>query len=538
MNLRQRQIFRVIAVLALALSLAWLLVLPGFEPLITALMGLGGLLSARGGSGEPVAPGARSGPGGTSAGTPRKSIVVLPFDNLSPDPDDAYFSDGLSEELITDLSKVSDLRVISRTSARLAKESGRSLREIGADLEVRYVLAGGVRKSGDDFRITVQLLDAENDAHLWADRYDGVLGDVFDFQAEVSKSIVESLGLTMALPQEETSAGRSRSSLVRDPRAYDCYVRAREEVWRCTRESLDRAVLLLGNGLRIVGEHASLQGMLGQAYWQYINMAIHQDPEFLTKAEEAAVRALELDDGLALGHLVLGEVEWKRGRMAQAIGHMEHALRLDPNDPDALLTLAYVYSFVGRSSAGRPLIERLISLDPLNPLNYGVRAYVDLFDGRKEAALESSWTMFEMDPESPAMRWIHTVMLAWNDRVDDSPWDLAWARNVTPQSTLEALCKVINLAVVNDTAAVDVFTADLQEKARWDEQYSWLLAACYAKIGEVDLAMDWLENAVHRGFLNFPFLSADDPFLENLRTDSRFQALMKVVADEWRTLQR
>ena len=156
-----------------------------------------------------------------------KSIVVLPFANLSPDPDTEYFSDGLTDEIITDLSRVRALRVISRSSAMRFKGDARGLAAIGRDLACPYVLEGSVRRAANSLRITARLVDAPNDVQLWADKYGGTLDDVFDIQERVSRSIVDALEIRLTPQEAEQLAERP----IADVRAQECYLRAQSEIW-------------------------------------------------------------------------------------------------------------------------------------------------------------------------------------------------------------------------------------------------------------------------------------------------------------------
>ncbi len=168
----------------------------------------------------------------------RKSIVVLPFDNMSPDAGDAHFSDGLTEEIITHLSYLRSLRVISRSSAMVLKGTQKDVRTIGKELDVQYVLEGSVRKAGNDLRITAQLVDAGTDTHMWAERYDGVLDDVFEIQETVSQSIVKALNLTLTSKEHQKLAERP----IHEVQAYECYLRARIDIHKGTAESLASAL--------------------------------------------------------------------------------------------------------------------------------------------------------------------------------------------------------------------------------------------------------------------------------------------------------
>ncbi|MFH1766309.1 MAG: hypothetical protein ABIF09_19170, partial [Gemmatimonadota bacterium] len=225
------------------------------------------------------------------AGSERKSIVVLPFDNMSPDTGDAYFSDGLTEEIITDLSCCGLLRVISRNSAMALKDTRKGTKAIADELGVQYVLEGSVRKAGEDLLVTAQLIDATTDEHLWAERFNGTLRDVFEIQGQLSRSIVDSLKLKLTSQEENLLAARP----IEGTQAYDCYLKARHEVHNLTKEALERGVRILQNGLDLFPDDALLTATLGEAYrWQY-EMGYVSDEAVLDKAEEAARRSLSMN---------------------------------------------------------------------------------------------------------------------------------------------------------------------------------------------------------------------------------------------------
>ena len=200
-----------------------------------------------------------------SAPSKKKSIIVLPFDDMSPESDQEYFSDGLTEEIITDLSHINDLLVISRSSAMTFKGTKKKIKKISKEVDVQYVLEGSVRKAGNNLRITAQLIDGLNDTHLWAEKYSGTLDDVFQIQEDVSRSIVEALKLMLS-PEEET---KLTERPIDDPIAIDCYMKASYEIMRFTESSIDRALKYLQNGLDIVGENPVIYAGMGYAYFNY-----------------------------------------------------------------------------------------------------------------------------------------------------------------------------------------------------------------------------------------------------------------------------
>jgi eukaryotic-like serine/threonine-protein kinase len=193
-----------------------------------------------------------------------RSIVVLPFANLSPDPDNEYFSDGLTEEIISDLSAVRALNVISRTSAMQLKGTTKDIRTLGRELGVRYVLEGGVRKAGDRLRITAQLIDARTDNHLWTEKFSGTMDDIFEVQERVAREIVNALNVTLTPAEDRRLADRP----VRDARAYDLYLRARQTIRRYGPE-IDRGLAMVEEAIAIEGETPPLRGLRALA-WVYM----------------------------------------------------------------------------------------------------------------------------------------------------------------------------------------------------------------------------------------------------------------------------
>jgi TolB-like protein len=268
----------------------------------------------------------------------RKSIVVLPFDSMSPDPNDAYFSDGLTEEIITNLSHIRSLRVISRSSAMVLKSTQKDVRTIGQELDVQYVLEGSVRRSGDDLRITAQLIDARTDEHLWAERYEGTMEDVFQIQEEASKAIVEALHVEINPGELERLVERP----IDDVRAYECYLRARNELHKGTAESMESARRHLEAALEIVGENWLLyQGMAEWHLFTY-EIGVKADDETLQLAEECAARVMALRPESAGSHYLRGGIERHRGTVERAARHFKKALDIDENHAGALFFRATV----------------------------------------------------------------------------------------------------------------------------------------------------------------------------------------------------
>ena len=296
-----------------------------------------------------------------------RSIAVLPFVNMSNDPDQEYFSDGLTEEIIADLSKLSSLHVISRTSAMVFKGSKKDVRSIGQELNVRYVLEGSVRKTGNKLRITAQLIDAPNDAYLWVEKFNGVLDDVFDIQEKVSHAIVDSLRLELT-PQE-------RARLVEkspvDPEAHELYLGGRYHLNQATPSELTKAIELFEDAIRKDPGYALAYAGLACAY-NYLGWLGGVAGEVYPKAKQAAVRALEIDETLAEAHAVLGYAatfyDWD---WATAERELERAIALNPNYAEGYLHYSWYLGSQERLEEARAAIVRASELDPLSLVIHG-----------------------------------------------------------------------------------------------------------------------------------------------------------------------
>jgi TolB-like protein/Tfp pilus assembly protein PilF len=464
---------------------------------------------------------------------PRTSIVVLPFDNMSPDPNDAYFSDGLTEEIIADLSAIRSLRVISRSSAMVFKGTQKDVRTIGRELNVQYVIEGSVRKAGDDLRITAQLIEAQTDTHIWAEKYDGVFGDVFGFQEEVAQAIVEALNLTLSTDEEARLADHP----IQDPRALECYLRARQEIWKWTEASLDRAIQQLQLGLELVGENPLILFGLGYTQVQYVNFGLHLGEEIdeaLDRAEEYAAKILEIEPSSPNAHCILGMTKYKRGDSGGTVDHFKAALAGDPTNRDALLFLSIIYGNAGRFDEAMRLGEEFLKIEPLDSLGNMLIGWCNLQKGEIETALADYLRVLEMDPENLYNRYVRGWTLALAGRSGEAMEVLEPMASRQPEHFPGWFASLALAALRGDREEVERYASmDFQSAAERDEHWSLFLAHSYALVNENDKAMPWLENAVDRGLINHPFISQQDPLLENLRGDERFERLMERVKHEW-----
>jgi TolB-like protein/Tfp pilus assembly protein PilF len=454
------------------------------------------------------------------------SIVVLPFDNLSPDPDNAFFSDGLTEEIIADLSKVRSLRVISRTSAMLLRHSKKDVPTIARQMNVQYVLEGSVRRAADHLRITAQLIDAATDAHLWAEKYTGTLHDVFEIQERVSRAIVEALRVNLTPEERDLMAARPLTDIA----AYDCYLRARHEVYRFDESSLRRAIDLVQQALAIVGDNEALYAAMGMAYCRYANAGIRPEDN-LRRAEQCAAKISALKGESSYAYLLRGMISNKRGNMQEAVRELKIALAADPNDAEALLSLVYAYLSAGKPAAARPLIRRLLDVDPLTVVNHCMTGWADNDEARFAEAVDAYRACYEMAPDNPLGRSLYGWTLALVERIPEALPILDSLAADLPEAPLGRLGLCLARALRHDKAGTLAAAESLTEAASSDDFFSARLAECYALIDEKDEALRWLENARRCG-VSYHVALSNSWWYASLSGDVRFQALIQRMKEQ------
>jgi TolB-like protein/Flp pilus assembly protein TadD len=378
----------------------------------------------------------------------RKSLVVLPFDNLSRDPSDAYFSDGLTEEIITKLSFLRSLRVISRNSAMALKGTQKTTRAIAEELGVQYVLEGSVRKAGEDLRITAQLVDASTDEHLWAESYDRSLQDVFRIQTEVAESISNTLRAEFSGTERE----RVRRVPTENLKAYDLYVRSLRAAEGMLPEHLADAAELAQESIRLDPGFSQPYAWLAEIYAASGLYANERPSDLYPKLEAAATQALELDPQAGEPHVGMAVIRhfrdwdwagaekelaqaivvnpdhssayrWKAtfllcaGRFKEAEAAIREALVSDPFSPDGHNLLGHVLGMGGRAREAIQLLESSVRRWPNYPLIHLYLGLSHLYAGDPEAALPSLETSVALSGAAPFIQSIRGVGLKAVGRV-------------------------------------------------------------------------------------------------------------------------
>ena len=296
----------------------------------------------------------------------KPSIVVLPFKNMSSDPEQEYFSDGITEDLTSALSKLSGLFVISRNSASTYKGKAVKVQEVSKELGVQYVLEGSVRKADGQVRITAQLIDATTDHHLWTERYDRPLQDIFALQDEIVQKIVTTLELQLTLQKQGVLVRKTTDS----PEAYDYLLRGLEYIFRFTKETNVQARQMSEKAIELDPKYAQAYAVLGYTYFSDWFYQWSPDPQNLERAFALAQKAITLDDSFPWPHRILSQVYLRKKQLDQALAEAEQALALDPNDADGYIDLQWILTFVGQPQEALRLVEKAMRLNPHYPVWY------------------------------------------------------------------------------------------------------------------------------------------------------------------------
>jgi adenylate cyclase len=370
----------------------------------------------------------------------KPSIAVLPFDNMSGDPEQGYFADGITEDIITDLSKVSGLFVIARNSSFAYKGLAPDVRKVSRELGVRYVLEGSVRRVAGRVRINAQMIDGTTGGHLWAERYDRDIEDVFAVQDEVTRTIVEALKVKLTTEEEARRENRSKI----DPEAYDLLVRARQTVLQLRPEAAIEARRMLERVLEIDPELALAYARLSIiSFAEYANQWNNATSENLTRALELARKAIEMDDTEPQGYSSLAIVlSWMR-RLDEAEQAAERAVALAPNFADAYTGLGNVRDFQGRHEDAIALYTRAYRLDPQFDMSLHFLGRAQLALGRYDEAEIAFKRRLTMTPRSDMSRFYLACLYGLTGRYDEARRYWQETLEVNPKFSVDHLRRAL-----------------------------------------------------------------------------------------------
>ncbi len=366
----------------------------------------------------------------------RPSIAVLPLANMSGDPDQEYFADGISEDLITGLSRIRWLFVIARNSTFVYKHRAVDVKDVARALGVRYVLEGSVRRAGKRLRIGVQLIDAMTGGHHWAERYDRELGDVFAVQDEITRSVAGAVEPHLLAAEGVRALSRAADDLG----AWELVARAQMHFWRMTRQDYEAAIIPLERAVEAYPDYAPARSLLGFCFVFAAHMGWADRRHVLQSGRQHAVRAINLDDRDPWGHIALGYWAMMERRTEESIAAFSRAVDLNPNSAAAHSHLSRGFAFAGRDreaiSHGQDAI-RLSPLDPEMALFLGAIAVAHYAAGRYADAAKYTTQALRLRPGFQGAQRLRCASLAQAGRLDEARSLLAAVRREQPQLSIE-----------------------------------------------------------------------------------------------------
>jgi TolB-like protein/Tfp pilus assembly protein PilF len=464
-------------------------------------------------------------PASASLAIPDKSIAVLPFASLSEDKANAYFAEGIQDELLTRLSKIADLKVISRTSTLKFKSAPENLPDIGRQLGVANVVEGSVQRSGDQVRVNVQLIKATTDSHLWADIYDRKLTDIFAVESEIAKSIAEKLQARMTAP-ELTAIAKSPTP---NQEAYELYLKGRFFWNKRTGANLRKAIEYFNESIGKDPSFARAYVGVADAWSLLPGYGAASPEESMPPAKAAAKKALELDDTLAEAHASLGLILLYDFEFDRSVAEFARAIQLDSNYAMAhhwlssgpLMALA---DFDRAITAGK----RAIDLDPLSLINNADLGWVYCMARRYDEAIAQAHKTLEMDPRFYVARYYLGHALQFSGHLPEATAEYAKAAELDDDPVVLALLGQA-YARSGRTDEARTILARLTEHAKSHYVSGYSFAIVFLGLGEKGHAMDALERAYRVDAGYDLFLIKVDPILDDLRGDPRFEALVQKV---------
>ncbi len=461
---------------------------------------------------------------------PPPSIAVLPFVNMSADPENEYFSDGLAEDLINALSKIKDFRVAARTSTFSFKGEKVDIREIGRKLKVETVLEGSVRKAGSRLRITAQLVNVRDGYHLWSDQYDRVDADVFDIQDEITMAIVGALKVKLLAGDNQAVTKRYTQNI----EAYNLYLKGRYYWNKMTIDTYRKAIEQFQQAIELDPAYALAYTGLADSYTGLGDAGLSAIPpkEAFSKANVAVKRALEIDDALAEAHTSLGHLKMHDFDWTGAEREYKRAIELNPNYATTYHMCGFHYSLMERHAEAITTLKRALELDPVSlgiNTDLGVIFY---FARRYDQAIAQYRKTLEMDPgfvrAYVTLASVYGQKGMFRDAADSIQKAIVLSGD---RSKIAVLGRIHALSGKRDEALTLIDELRELSKQRYISPYC--MALIYASLDEKDRAMDLLHKAYMEHVSELIYLKVD-PYLDNLRSDPRFIVLLEKIGLEKR----
>jgi adenylate cyclase len=449
-------------------------------------------------------------------------IAVLPFVNFSPDPDDEFFADGMTEEIISTVSGISDLSVISRTSVMGYKGTTKRVREIGRELEVGSVLEGSFRKAGNRIRVTTQLIDVAGDKHLWAQSYDRELDDIFKVQDDIAGKIAGALRVRFATAQGPV---RKRTESIE---AYTLYLKGRSLWNKRDKEGVLESLKLFQEAVKIDPDYARAYSGLADAYYIAASNGFMERTDGLAKSKEAVTKALELDDALAEAHASLGINLHGDLRYEEALRELRRAIELNPSYASAHHWYSLCLSAMGRIKEGDEEMEKARELDPLSQvitLNVGA---TNLVNGRLDEAFAIYDKLIENDPTYANAYWARALYFMYKGMKERALADVEASNKLTPdEEDVNKIGLAFLYAWFGEREKALPLIEELIPKVGKSSVPELGIASCYAVLGDTDEFFKWVDKAIAAKRIDLGSLRAPNPFYDKMREDPRFPEIFK-----------
>lgn len=425
---------------------------------------------------------------------PDEGIAVLPFENSSPDPDADYFSDGLTDELIASLSKVSELDIVSRLTSVQYKATKKDARTIGFELQARYIVTGTVRKFQENLRITAQMVDAKTNKQLWAETYKGKLEDIFDIQENVSKEIAEALKLKLTISEKVVLGKRPTLNV----EAFDLYLRGKDYLYKFTKSNIEFAIQVFEKAIQLDPRYAAAYAACAEAYGQ-LSLLFGRKEELYEKSLELSLKALMYDSSLPEAYAALGLAYFCKKSFDDALSSSNRAIELDPDNFLPYWILGRIYFSLGKHEKSTEYFSKALALKPdfytsMADLKMSLEAA-----GDKDAAMKIVDAMINFFPK-----------YLW-DHPDDARAHVFYG---------------IQLAQLGKTAEAKSSAQKALELSPNDTLMLYNIACLYAMLNEKKESIGILKKCLEGGYQFYDWLR-NDPDLDNLRDDPEFIELME-----------
>ncbi len=447
------------------------------------------------------------------------SIAVLPFADMSPAKDQEYFSDGLAEQLINDLAKVSGLQVVGRSSSFQFKGKNEDLRDVGRKLGVANVLEGSVRREGNHVRITAELTKADDGFQLWSQTYDREINHIFAAQDEIARAVTGALQVKLLSPNSPEVSSGSRSI---SPEAYQAYLQGQYFIARGQdKRNLDKALSYSDQAIKLDANYAPAWAQRSQVLRTMSNLALIENTEAFHRARESAQKAIALDPNLAAGYLAMAMVQinhdwdWEGADVS-----LRRAGRLEPGSAEVLRCRAHLARVLGRVDEAIELYNHAIALDPLKANFYLALGYELYIGGRYEEARDALQRAQDLNPQLSSLHLTRGQILLSEGHLQEARAEMENETGEWEKLTGEPLAYyALGRREESDGALKQLI-------ATYQNDCAFQIAEVYAYRRETDIAFEWLDRAYRQRDAGAPELKTD-PLVRSLRQDRRYTELLK-----------